>query len=84
MDRVEISVQYLKGKFSDLKTLQITANEINEYYSLGQRAASATVNRELAALKRMFNIGARQTPTIIDRVPQIPVLRERNASKGFF
>jgi integrase len=84
LDRVETSVQYLKGKFSDLKTLQITANEINEYYRLGQRAASATVNRELAALKRMFNIGTRQTPTIIDRVPQIAIFKERNARKGFF
>lgn len=84
MDSLETSVQYLKGKFSDSQTLQITVNEINEYYRLARRAASATVNRELAALKRMFNIGTRQTPTIIDRVPQIAIFKERNARKEFF
>jgi len=32
----------------------------------------------------MLNLGAKQTPPIVDRVPHIPMLRENNARKGFF
>jgi len=32
----------------------------------------------------MFNIGYRQTPPIIERIPHIPMLKENNTRKGFF
>ena len=46
-------------------------------------AASATVNRELATLKRMFKLGLESTPPKVLRVPFIPMLTENNVRQGF-
>ncbi|MGO9259845.1 MAG: tyrosine-type recombinase/integrase [Bryobacteraceae bacterium] len=47
-------------------------------------ASNATINRELALLRRAFNLGKRATPPKVGAVPFIPMLAENNVRKGFF
>jgi integrase len=46
--------------------------------------ANGTINRELAALKRMFRLGSQQTPPLMISMPHIPHLHENNVRQGFF
>ena len=80
------SVNHLATAFERLAVPQITTPRINAFIEsrINEGAANATINRELAALKRMMNIGAQQTPPMVDRVPHIPMLEENNVRKGFF
>ena len=84
--RAENSVNHLKRFFEGYSVPNINSPRIKAYIEmrLEEGAANATINRELAALKRMLSIGAKQTPPIVERVPHIPMLKENNTRKGFF
>jgi integrase len=47
-------------------------------------ASNATINRELALLRRAFRLGALHEPPKVVRVPKILILAEDNVRKGFF
>ena len=70
--------------FGDFKVHSLRADMVNAYVSqrLENGAANATINRELAALKRMFNLGLKAER--IYRKPYIPMLKEDNIRAGFF
>ena len=86
LDRAKRSVKRLSEFFSGWKVPQITSPAINRYveHRMDRGIAPATINRELAALKRMFNLGLQQTPPFVRGVPKITMLREDNVRKGFF
>jgi len=48
-----------------------------------QGASNATINRELAIVKRAFHLGAQSDPPSVLRVPHIPTLEENNVRTGF-
>jgi integrase len=46
-------------------------------------ASDATVNRELAIVRRGFKLGAQEDPPLVHRQPAIPKLEEDNVRQGF-
>ena len=86
LERAQISTKHLEKSFRNMLVVNISTAKIKEYINsrLESGAANGTVNRELAALKRMFKIGAEETPPKVDRVPHIPMLKEAMPRKGFF
>src|SRR6266568_2629040 len=77
---------HLTPFFAGLRAVNITTDRVRAYVAKRQQegASNGSINRELAALKRMFNLAAEMTPPKIARVPYIPMLKETNVRKGFF
>jgi integrase len=84
LEQAERTVKHLKTYFADWRTLHISTASVRAYIAKRQdeKAASATINRELAALKRMFSL-ALQAEKLLRR-PHIPHLAEDNVRSGFF
>jgi integrase len=89
-DTAEVYVERLKKQFGGMRAVSITTDKVMAYVAarkqdetrIGTTPANATLNRELAALRRMFNLGRRIGKVV--HVPFIPALAENNVRKGFF
>lgn len=83
-ERAQISVDHLKKFFEGMRVIDITTARIKAYIKTRRAdgAANGTINRELAALKRMLRLGTQDNK--VDRLPHIPKLQEHNVRKGFF
>jgi integrase len=86
LDKAERSVRHLHRFFGGMRAVDITTDKVRTY--IGDRqddaVSNAEINRELAALKRMFNLALQHSPPKVPQKPYIPMLQERNVRKGFF
>ena len=75
---------HLTPFFGGKKAHAITTADVKRFVRQRQEenASDAEINRELAALKRMFNLGIRSGK--ITKKPDFPHLEENNIRKGFF
>ncbi len=83
LPKAERSVRHLKKHFGGMRVTDINSSMIGEFTDarLEEGAANATVNRELAALKRMLNLGRRAGK--VNVMPYIAMLEENNVREGF-
>jgi hypothetical protein len=77
---------HLEPAFGETSVRKLTTTLVRQYVHERQKseAANATINRELAVLKRALNLGRRHTPPKVARLIYVPMLEENNVRKGFF
>ncbi|MBI3248855.1 MAG: tyrosine-type recombinase/integrase [Deltaproteobacteria bacterium] len=75
---------HIRPFFGHKKAQEITTADVKAYCAKRQEegAKNASINRELAALRRMFNLGL-QAEKILKK-PYIRALEENNVRQGFF
>jgi integrase len=75
---------HLKPAFGGRRVSSLTTSDVRAYVASRQAAEAkpATINRELAILKRGLRL-ALQAGKVL-QVPHVPMLRERNVRTGFF
>src|SRR5262245_26080052 len=66
--------------------MSVDTTTVRSYIDTRQQAgaANATINRELAALKRAYSLAIKATPPKVTARPHIPGLAENNVRQGFF
>jgi len=77
--------KHISPFFGSHSANDVTTADINQYVDKRKRdgAQNATINRELAVLKRMFNLAIHSTPPKVHQVPAIPRLQESAPRTGF-
>ncbi len=75
----------LRAAFGDLRASSLTTAAVERYQQDRRKAgrASATINRELEALRQAYRRGYRVKPRRVAEVPDIPLLTVSNARQGF-
>jgi integrase len=81
--RIEYKLKRLAETFAGRAAIDITTADVEAYADAREEAdaARATVNRELAALRRMFRLGIKAG--LLPTMPQISTPAEDNIREGF-
>ena len=81
-----LRIVHLDKSFSGISAIAIRPELIQKHISkrLSEGAAAATVNQDLAALRRMFSLAIKQRLLTPGQKPLIEMLRVNNVRKGFF
>jgi integrase len=68
-----------------MRAIDVTSTRLAEYVDGRQKesAANATINREMAFLKRAFRIGYNSSPRKVLTIPSFPRLKESQPRQGF-
>jgi integrase len=88
IDKVRSHLKPVRTFFAGRPAMDVTTAALERYQRerLDARKATATVNREVHALRRAFNVAAHQTPPLFPKylVPYFPSLPVDNVRSGFF
>lgn len=78
--------KHLRPVFGQMHAARLNTDHVNRYIlqRRAEGASNATINRELACLKRMFNLAARSTPPKVARVPSFPPRLKESAPRSGF
>lgn len=82
--RIKSGLRHLHAYFGTFAAVAITTDRVREYivHRQEQRAAAATISKELGFLKRAFNLAV-QNGRLSSR-PYIPSIQVSNVREGFF
>ncbi|MGB7762852.1 MAG: site-specific integrase [Bryobacteraceae bacterium] len=76
---------HVKPLIGSLRAERFTPHQVRTYIEQRRKesASDATINRELAIVRRGFSLALREDPPIVRRAPYIAKLVEDNARQGF-
>jgi integrase len=77
--------KHLQIPFATMPVASVTTEHVGDYIAkrLGEKAKNATINRELAALKRMYKLAIKTGRLKLGEQPYFSMLKEKNVRKGF-
>jgi len=82
---LDAGLKRLRPYWGTSSVTEVTTERMREYRKSreAERAAVATINNELALLRRAFHLARRATPPKITLAPYFPMVKPHNARKGF-
>ena len=76
---------HLKPFLGSVPAAQLNSRQLEHYIDARreEHAGNATINRELACMKRMYRLAYQASPPRVPSVPHFPHLKESSARQGF-